>query len=147
MTNVITKMALEPALKKLFACISSDMAEKFLEVLLDVMKVVFMLDGDFRRNIDGFEGRYLFRSADRSIDVSACFEDDKLHVSEEEVANPHVTVIFKDGKALMSFLLTENPDILGSMLRQEVTPEGNLNYLYKFAYMARRLQLMATGQT
>lgn len=55
-------------------------------------------------------------------------------------------MIFKDGKALMDFLLAENPDILGAMLHQEVTPEGNLNYLYTFAYMARHLQRMATGR-
>jgi hypothetical protein len=31
------------------------------------------------------------------------------------------------------------------MLRQDVAVDGNLNYLYKFAFMAKRLQLMATG--
>jgi len=78
--------------------------------------------------------------------VTATFKDDQLHVHEDEVPDPQVTVIFKDGKALMDFLLAENPDILGAMLHQEVTPEGNLNYLYTFAYMARHLQRMATGR-
>ena len=46
----------------------------------------------------------------------------------------------------MNYLLSPKPDILGSVLRQDVMVSGNLNYLYKFAYMAKRLQLMATGK-
>jgi len=138
--------ALALPMAKFIDCITSELVEEFLEVLLDVMKMVFFFDDGYRKNIEGFAGRYLFRSIDRSITVSAVFAEGKLHVDEEELPDPHVLVIFKDGKALMEFLLAENPDILGAMLRQEVTPEGNLNYLYKFAYMARHLQLMATGR-
>lgn len=141
----MTNPALQLALKRLENCLSSELAEDFLVILLEVMKISFLLDRDYRRNIDGFTGRYLFRSSDHAIKVSATFRNSDLHVAEKEIPDPHVTVIFKDGKALMNFILSGNPDILGSMLRQEVTPEGNLNYLYKFAYMARRLQLMATG--
>jgi hypothetical protein len=77
--------------------------------------------------------------------VAALFADSRLEVREEVIPNPDITVLFKDGKALMSYLLTPKPDILGSMLRQEVSLDGNLNYLYKFAFMAKRLQLMASG--
>jgi hypothetical protein len=47
---------------------------------------------------------------------------------------------------LMGFLLSPKPDILGSMLRQDISIDGNLNYLYKFAYMAKHLQLKVTGK-
>jgi hypothetical protein len=142
----MTNPALKLALEKLLHSMESEVAEDFLGLLLDAMKLVFFFDPDYRKNIEGFRGRYLFRSQDREVTVAATFDGKEMEVSEEEIADPNVTVIFKDGKALMHFLLSGNPDILGSMLRQEVTPEGNLNYLYKFAYMARRLQLMATGQ-
>ena len=138
--------ALKLALKRLEKCLSLEMAEEFLKILLEVMRLAFFFDHDYRKNIEGFSGSYLFRSSDHAIAVSATFSGGEMDISEEEVLNPNVTVIFKDGKALMNFLLSGNPDILGSMLRQEVSPEGNLNYLYKFAYMARRLQLMAGGQ-
>ncbi len=141
----MTNPALQIALKKLEECFSAELAEEFLKILLEAMKVAFFFDHDYRKNIAGFSGRYLFRSTDHAINVAATFANEVMEVTEEEIANPHVTVIFKDGRALMNFLLCGNPDILGSMLRQEVTPEGNLNYLYKFAYMARRLQLMAAG--
>lgn len=137
--------ALALPLAKFLDCITSELVEEFLEVLLDLMKLAFFFDDDYRKNIEGFAGRYLFRSFDRSITVSAVFAQGRLEVDEDEIPDPHVQVIFKDGKALMDFLLAENPDILGAMLRQEVTPEGNLNYLYKFAYMPRHLQRLATG--
>jgi hypothetical protein len=126
--------------------LQSEKAEKFLEVLLKLMGLVFCLDKDFRRNIRDFNGRYLFRSQDRQITVAAVFKDNRLKVTEEEIGETHMTVIFRNAKALMGFLLSPKPDILGSMLRQDISIDGNLNYLYKFAYMAKHLQLKVTGK-
>jgi hypothetical protein len=142
MTNPALKLALETLEKRL----STELAEGFLATLLEVMEIAFFFDHNYRKNIEGFAGRYLFRSSDHAIEVSATFANGNMEVAEKAIPDPHVTLIFKDEKALLNFLLSGNPDILGSMLRQDVTPEGNLNYLYKFAYMARRLQLMATGR-
>ena len=126
-------------------CIESELAEDFLDLLLKFMGVVFVVNREFRRNIDGFEGRYLFRSRDDRITVAAVFKDGKLKVTQKPIDNTHVTVTFRNSRALMNYLLAPKPDILGSILRQDVTIDGNLNYLYKFAYMAKHLQLMAMG--
>ncbi len=136
---------LTTALQRFGACLTSEFAEDFLQLLLGLMSVVFLFDHGFRKNIEGFTGRYQFKSKDGCITVAALFGDGSLEVREEEISDPHITVMFKDGRALMGYLLTPKPDILGSMLRQEVSLDGNLNYLYKFAFMAKRLQLMATG--
>lgn len=133
------------ALQKFEQCLMDDLADDFLELLLDGMRLAFVLDSSYRKNIKNFNGRYHFRSVDNAVTVSATFSGKTMHVIDGAIDNPHVTLIFKDGKSVMKFLLSGKPDILGSMLRQEITPEGNLNYLYKFAYMARRLQLMVTG--
>jgi hypothetical protein len=133
------------AAEQFMEALESEGAEEFLEVLLKLMGLVLRLDKDFRRNILNFNGRYLFRSRDRRITVAAVFEDNRLKVSEEEIGDTHMTVVFRNAKALMGFLLSPKPDILGSMLRQDVTIDGNLNYLYKFAYMSKHLQLKATG--
>ena len=110
------------------------------------MNNTFFLDKNFQRNIGDFNGRYLFRSQDRQITVAAVFKDNRLKVTEEEIGDTHMTVIFRNAKALMGFLLSPKPDILGSMLRQDISIDGNLNYLYKFAYMAKHLQLKVTGK-
>lgn len=141
-----TDILFQTALKNFLKSIESEFAEDFLQLLLTLMSAAFFIDHDFRKNIDGFKGRYQFKSKDGEITVAALFEKDRLEVKEKEINNPNITVLFKDGKALMGYLLSPKPDILGSMLRQEVTLDGNLNYLYKFAYMAKRLQLMATGE-
>lgn len=136
---------LATALKNFGECLTSEFAEDFLQLLLGLMSVVFVFDPAFRKNIEGFNGCYQFKSKDGCITVAALFGGNQLEVREEEIPNPDITVLFKDGKALMGYLLTPKPDILGSMLRQEVSLDGNLNYLYRFAFMAKRLQLMATG--
>jgi len=132
-------------LKKFINCMESEFAEDFLKILLELMGVVLFVDSDYRKNIMGFKGRYQFRSSDDAITVAAVFDNDALDVSEEVIEKPNISITFKDGKALMNYLLSPKPDVLGSMLRQEVRLEGNLNYLYRFAYLAKRLQLMATG--
>ena len=141
MPQIVTMMAM----KKFIKCLESEFAEEFLEAVLGFMKILFLMDHDFRKNILNFNGRYQFKSRDGSITVAAIFRDNGMEVSEEEITDPDITVIFKDSKALMNYLLAPKPDVLGSMLRQEVTLHGNLNYLYKFAFMAKRLQLIVTG--
>ncbi|MBW2644874.1 MAG: hypothetical protein JRE23_01610 [Deltaproteobacteria bacterium] len=132
--------------KRFSDCIESKFAEEFLELLLKLMGLVFFLNKDFRRNIKNFNGRYLFRSRDDKITVAAVFRDNKLKVSEKKIDNTNVTVTFRNSKALMNYLLSPKPDILGSILKQDVTIDGNFNYLYKFAYMSKHLQLMMTGK-
>jgi hypothetical protein len=51
-----------------------------------------------------------------------------------------VRVRFTDGAALRRFLFAEDQDILDSLLANEVELTGNLNYIYKFGFMARDLQ-------
>jgi hypothetical protein len=141
MPHIITIMAM----KKFIKCLESEFVEEFLEAVLGFMNILFLIDHDFKRNIVDFNGRYLFKSRDGSITVAAIFRDNAMEVREEEIGNPDITVKFKDSKTLMNYLLAPKPDALGSMLRQEVTLDGNLNYLYKFAFMTKRLQLMVTG--
>ena len=140
--NLRTKRTGEQFLK----CLESEFAEEFLELLLKLMRLVFFVNKDFRRNIEGFNGRYLFKSRNKNITVAVIFQNKKMDIYENEIDKANVTVTFKNAKALMSYLLSPKPDILGSILRQDVTIDGNLNYLYKFAYMATHLRLMVTGQ-
>ena len=132
--------------KRFLNCIESGFAEGFLELLLKLMNLVFFLNKDFKRNIENFNGRYLFKSRDNKITVTAIFRNNRMKVYEKITDRTDVTVNFKDAKAIMDYLLSPKPDILGSILKQDVTIDGNLNYLYKFAYMARHLQLMVTGR-
>ena len=125
----------------------SESAEDFLELLLKSMSLVFELNlKDFRKNIEGFTGRYLFTSKDKGITVSVVFDKGKMKVYEATIDGADIIITFRNDKALMDYIFSPKPDILGSMLRQDVMLNGNLNYLYKFAFMAQHLRLMATGE-
>ncbi len=127
------------------ACLQSELAEEFLELLLKLMSLMFCLDREFRRNILNFEAGYQFKSRDNMITVAVIFHQGRMQVREEVIDQTKVTVIFKDQRALMNFLLSPRQDVLQAVLNQEVTYDGNLNYLSKFAYLAKHLQLMVTG--
>ena len=127
-------------------CLESEIAEEFLELLLKLMRLAFKVDRDFRRDIDGFTGRYQFRSVDDSVTVAALFTGRDLKVKEELIPDPHITVVFKNGRALMNYLLSTDRDILRLMLNNEVVVKGNVNYMFKFGYLANHLQLALTGK-
>jgi len=125
---------------RLRACLESEVAEDFLAILLRAMQVAFIFDHEFRRNLSGFTGRYQFLTPDGAVTVSAVFEHSCMRVCERAIRNAHLTLTFSSGRALLDYLLNPSGDVLSSVLRHEVEPEGNLNYLYKFGYMARYLQ-------
>ncbi|BCS97261.1 hypothetical protein DSLASN_28930 [Desulfoluna limicola] len=139
--NMFKRWLTERRLKAAVGEINSLAMDLFLETLLRLMRFVFILDRGFRRNIEGFDGRYAFMSRDGNIAASAIFEDNRMRVKNKVVDQADITVVFKDGKALRHFLFSEHPDIIAAILDNEISYTGNLNYLAKFAYMAKHLQL------
>ncbi|MBZ5552815.1 MAG: hypothetical protein LAO21_08860 [Acidobacteriia bacterium] len=114
--------------------------DDFMELLLRGMELSFCLSKGYRENIRGFEGTYVFRTDDGKVGCTAVFHDGEMAV-DSGVRTPYeVRVSFKDPKALWRFLLAENQDILDSILANEVEVDGNLNYIYRFGFLARDLQ-------
>lgn len=141
---LLRKFRTNIAKRKFIETIQSEFAEEFLEVLLKLMGLMFYLDKDFRQNIENFDAKYMFKDKSSKITVSTIFKNSRMKTFEKEINDTNVTVIFKDQKTLMNFLLSQKPDILSAILNQDVTYEGNLNYLSKFVYMATHLRLMFT---
>lgn len=129
------------AIEKIDRCLEAEFTEETLELLLNGMRLVFAISDRYRKNIEGFVGRYVFRSRDGSFVVSGAFDKGKMSVREGELADPNIRVYFKDSQALLNFIFSPKPDVLSAILNQDVTLDGNLNYLYKFAYMANHLRL------
>lgn len=115
----------------------------FLETLLRYMRLVLIFDRDFARNIEDYEVSYVFRTIDDSVVCSAIFTRGRMKVRRRAIADPDITVSFRDAKAIKDFLFDENPDIIGAIVDNAVTYEGNVNYLSKLVYMAKHLQLDA----
>jgi hypothetical protein len=116
-----------------------DVTDDCLELLLRGMSLSFRLCRSYRRNIDNFDGRYVFMITDGSAAASAVFRGGQMSVEEQAIGDANVRVDFTNRPAFWKFLLSENQDVLNSLLANEVEVEGNLNYLYKFGYLARDL--------
>ncbi len=132
--------------KRFLKSLESGAAEEFLKFLLKLMSLAFRLDKGFRRNIHGFKGRYQFRTVDNSVTVAALFTGKGLKVKERLIPDPDVSVIFKDGRSLINYLLATDRDILRLVLNNEIVLKGNTNYILKFGYMANHIQLALTGK-
>ena len=138
----ILERELKRFINRLRKDIENGLLDEFLDGLLRIMKLTFWLNRDFRENINNFTARYAFKSADKGIAASAIFHQGKMEVKHHEIHETNATVIFKDGQALYEFLLSDDPDIFAYILDNKLSFEGNLNYILKFAYMAKHLQLM-----
>ncbi len=142
MFDIIGQKATEKFWEDFRKCFESEVAEEFLESLLTLMQIVFVVNHDYRRNIKKFDGRYQFCSQDGEVTIGVIFSNSRMRVIEGMIDNPHITVTFRDGRTLLNFIISPRQDILGSMLKHDVGTKGNLNYLYKFGFMAKQLQLM-----
>jgi hypothetical protein len=103
------------------------------------MDMAFAVSRSFRKNIENFKGCYVFQTEDGAIKNSATFKNGDMEVFERVREDWDVRVTFKNSGALRAFLFSKNQDILNSILKNEVDVDGNLNYIYKFGFMARDL--------
>ena len=119
--------------------LAGTLTDEFLEILLAGMSLAFVLLRGFRRNLAGFSARYLFRTADGTVATGACFANGRMQILHKDDRAYNVAVTFKDPAALRRFLFSRDQDILASILANDVAVDGNLNYIYKFGFMARDL--------
>lgn len=117
--------------------------DKVLYLALEGMSLLFLVDRNYRLNIKDFKGSYVIKTEDGKTDVSVVFgkkriifsKIDVMTVKDSEVENPISKVSFKNGKSMIEFLLSGDPDVLKGMLSNQLSVSGNLNYLFKFVYM------------
>lgn len=134
-------------IKNVIDNIETELMDDFLELLLEMMRLVFLINiKHYRVNIKDFKATYNFMSQDGRIAAAAVFAGNKMKMEKEKVPdddpNLKVTVVFKDGHALWKFLMSGTPDVFNSLLARELDYKGNLNYLLKFAYMSLHLKTM-----
>ena len=140
--NIYRKWQKRRIERQFLRCLENEAAGEFLELLLKLISLQLKIDDDFRRNINGFTGRYQFVIGE-SVTKAAVFTGKDLRV-KDSIPDPHVCMVFKDARSLMKYLLPMDRDILGLVLNNEVMTKGNLNYMLKFGYMANHLELALT---
>lgn len=124
----------------------AEAAETFLEALLGLLQVGAVVDSDVRLSVADFEARYRLTTRDGKVDVGLSFDDGRVDIDEDPTGPFDASMVFRDADAILRFFSAANPDLLALVLRQDAVIEGNLNYVYKLAYLARHLQLEALGR-
>jgi hypothetical protein len=131
--------------------LSGSIADWTLQNLLQVMKYALIVSDDpllapivglkgYSANIHGFNAVYGFESNDKTVNAAAVFKGGKMHVEENMPDKWDLKVAFKDAQAFWDFIFSGGQDILKPILDNNVEVYGNLNYLYKFGFMARDLK-------
>jgi hypothetical protein len=138
---LLRSMRAKGFIEKLTDIFGAKFTEDMLLILLEGMSLLFLISPKFRKQIKGFNGSYVFKSVDDAFKVSIEFKNERMKVHKGDIANPSLTIAFKDSHALLNFLFSPKPDVIGAMLNQDVILDGNLNYLYRFAYIANHVRL------
>jgi hypothetical protein len=140
-TTPFLRYNLNVKIKRIRKLLEDEITDTFLELLLCVMSLLFKIDKNFRKNIEGFSAVYVFRNITGTLAASAIISNDRMKVKRKEVPGAAATVIFDRGKSLCDLLFSNDPNIFDFMLENRLTYSGNLNYLLKFAFLAKHLKL------
>ncbi len=126
--------------------------DDFFELLLHGMDLALWVVPGYADNIkgsngsEGFKGSYSFETEDKSVGAGAAFEGGNMYVHHQVIPNADLTVTFKNRAAFKNFLFAQKPDVLNSLLDNELVTKGNLNYIYRFGFLvtdlARRLDMI-----
>jgi hypothetical protein len=133
----LTKRACRPLLSHL----QRNVTEGFLVTLLRGMDLAFCLSRGYRKNLRGFTGRYVFQTENGSVAASALFANGAMTIRDQAVVEWDAKVTFRNEAALWATLIG-GKDVFEAILADEVTVDGNLNYIYKFGFLAADLQRM-----
>jgi hypothetical protein len=125
--------------RRLLDQLQGKITDGFLETLLSGMDAAFALSRNYRKNIEGYEGRLLFCTADGAVAAAVVFGGGDMRVHRDAIDDWDVRITFKDAPALNAFLFSKDQDIINSILANEVSVDGNLNHVYRFGFLARDL--------
>jgi hypothetical protein len=131
--------------------VKEEATEEFLKILLQFLRFCSYLDEYLRQSIGTSKWKIELRSEDKDIRVLAEFENGhvkprELEPNEQVVPPANASVVFKNPEAVKNFLLPPGGlqgrrDVLRSYLNNEIRLEGNLNYIYRFGFLATHVQL------
>ncbi len=135
----------EMLVERIAAAVSPESLGELLEALLQGLGFLMSVHPALKDEVRALKAGYRLTTRDRRMSVTARFSAGTLNASRADARPANVTLIFKNTAALIRIAAAPKPDLLGSMLRQEVAFDGNLNYLLKLAYFLRRVAFILQG--
>ncbi len=131
---------------KLALAVTPETLGELVEALLKGLGLLAAIHPVLKEDISGLQATYCLATRDKGMNVYARFHNGALTASRAPGGPVQVTLIFRDSAALLKLASSPKPDLLNAMLQQQVSFEGNLNYLLKLAYLLRRVLLIVKGE-
>ena len=117
--------------------LEGEATKEFLDILLHLMELRFLVDSDYRENIKNFTGAYRIKDQAGELNYLVKFHNGKMDFTRDDpVSKADVTLTFDKMSTLRDLLLAIKTDVLQVILKNQVLVDGNYNYLYKFGFMA-----------
>jgi pyruvate-formate lyase len=121
------------------------LTKTILKLGLRVMQFLLWLKQDFKDCIANFKGSYVLFTTSGSTMVPVVFNDGAMHLpgGPVDMQKADATLELRDEAALLDYLYQyatgKNQDLLAGVVRNEITPHGNLNYIFKFAFIINKM--------
>jgi hypothetical protein len=136
----------ESVINRLASALSPESMGEILETALKGIGLLCIFHSGLKEEVQTLRAVYLFATTDRRMTVTAEFSNGLLKVGRGAAGPINVALIFHDIPAMMRLFATPQPNLLHAILSQQISFEGNLNYLLKLAYLLRRISLIAKGE-
>ena len=120
-------------------------APSVLQTLMEFMCLAYSSNSELRKHIKNIHAGYHFSFRDHDTQISLQIKNGGMRVFRGNIDLPNVSLEFRDSNALRKLLFSAKPDLLEMILMQDIVTDGNLVYMFKFAYLVRHLQMKLMG--
>jgi len=105
------------------------------------MRTLLRFKREFRGSIIDFTGTYVLFTRSGSLHIPVVFTDGTMRLPKNriEIYEADAGLELRDEAALLNYLIDyakgTNQDLLAGVVRNEIRPHGNVNYIFKFAFL------------
>jgi hypothetical protein len=125
--------------------LSPESMGELLETLFKGLGLLLVVHPGLKSTVAPLRAAYRIATSDNRMNVWARFSSGTVSSGRGEGGPVNVTLRFTDVASMLRLFSSPKPDLLGAMLRQQVSFDGNLNYLLKLAYLLQRVLLVVKG--
>ncbi len=127
--------------------ISEKMAPALLGLVFKGLGVRARLDKNFRRNLyqdigngsEPWSARIVFKTRDNRVVRHAIIKDGKIKSGKGDLPDCDVSFVLKNATGIKKMLTASAQESMEMILRNELTFEGNMSVVTRFAYLLERI--------
>jgi hypothetical protein len=99
----------------------------------------YLSEDFYQRNLKHYTGSCKLRTADDRIRLGLSCKNGICQINNRKKNDWDVVVTVGDEDHFAEFILSQDPDILKEVIRDNISVCGNVNHLYKWGYLLQDL--------